>query len=86
MERVNDQDIDMMAKTAGNLPEFEQTVLYKSDQEKPKPVIVNTTAFNFDNKKVPIMAKKSKLPVEKLGASKPVPVKIIQDTPSAFKQ
>lgn len=53
MERVNDPDIDMMAKTAGNLPEFEQTVLYKSDQEKPKPVIVNTPAFNFDNKKVP---------------------------------
>jgi hypothetical protein len=52
MERVNDQDLDMMAKTAGNLPEFEQTVLYKPDTEKPKPVIVNTTAFNFDNKKV----------------------------------
>lgn len=52
MERVNDQDLDMMAKTAGDLPEFEQTVLYKSDQEKPKPVIVNTAAFNFDNKKV----------------------------------
>jgi hypothetical protein len=28
------------------------------------------------------MAKKSKLPVEKLGTTKPVPVKIIQDTPS----
>jgi hypothetical protein len=52
MERVNDPDLDMMAKTAGDLPEFEQTVLYKSDQEKPKPVIVNTAAFNFDNKKV----------------------------------
>lgn len=57
MERVNDPDIDMMAKTAGDLPEFEQTALYKSDQEKPKPVIVNTVRvdsnFNFDNKKVP---------------------------------
>ena len=52
MERVNDPDLDMMAKTAGDLPEFENTVLYKSDQEKPKPVIVNATAFNFDNKKV----------------------------------
>ena len=52
MERVNDPDLDMMAKTAGDLPEFEQTVLYKPDNEKPKPVIVNTTAFNFDNKKV----------------------------------
>lgn len=31
------------------------------------------------------MAKKSKLPVEKLGASKPVPVRIIQDTPSTAK-
>jgi hypothetical protein len=27
------------------------------------------------------MAKKAKLPVEKLGASKPVPVKIVNDTP-----
>lgn len=48
MERVNDPDLDMMAKTAGDLPQFEQTVLYKSDQEKPKPVIVNTHAINFD--------------------------------------
>jgi hypothetical protein len=40
MERVNDPDLDMMAKTAGNLPEFEQTVLYKPDTEKPKPVII----------------------------------------------
>lgn len=54
MERVNDPDIDMMAKTAGNLPEFEQTVLYKPDNEKPKPVIINSPRldFNFDNKKV----------------------------------
>ena len=48
MERVNDPDLDMMAKTAGDLPQFEQTILYKSDQEKPKPVIVNTPAINFD--------------------------------------
>jgi hypothetical protein len=54
MERINDPDLDLMAKTAGDLPEFENTVLYKSDQEKPKPVIVNTVKsdFNFDNKKV----------------------------------
>ncbi len=54
MERVNDKDLDMMAKTAGDLPEFEQTVLYKSDQEKPKPVIVNTPKIDFDynNRKV----------------------------------
>lgn len=42
LERVNDPQLDMMAKTAGNLPEFEQTILYKKDNEKPKPVIVNT--------------------------------------------
>lgn len=51
MERVNDVDLDMMGKTAG-LPEYEQTVLYKSDQEKPKPVIVNTpqiSDFSFDS-------------------------------------
>jgi len=51
MERVNDVDLDMMGKTA-KLPEFEQTVLYKSDQEKPKPVIVNTPKiedFKFDS-------------------------------------
>ena len=48
MERINDPDIDMMAKTAGNMPEFEQTVLYKSDQEKPKPVIINTLKIDFD--------------------------------------
>jgi len=54
MERVNDTDLDMMAKTAGDLPQFEQTVLYKPDTEKPKPVIVNTPAidFNFNSKKV----------------------------------
>lgn len=54
MERVNDKDLDMMAKTAGDLPEFEQIVLYKSDQEKPKPVIVNTPKIDFDynNRKV----------------------------------
>lgn len=51
MERVNDQDLDLMSKTAG-LPDFQNTVLYKSDQEKPKPVIVNTPSiadFNFDS-------------------------------------
>lgn len=48
MERVNDLDIDMTAKIAGDLPEFEQTVLYKSDQEKPKPIIINTPKIDFD--------------------------------------
>lgn len=48
MERVNDQDLDMMAKTAGDMPTFEQTVLYKPDTELPKPVIVNTPKIDFD--------------------------------------
>lgn len=54
MERVNDKDLDMMAKTAGNLPEFEQTILYKPDTEKPKQVIINTPKidFDFNSKKV----------------------------------
>lgn len=54
MERVNDPDLDMMAKTAGDLPHFEQTVLYKPDTELPKPVIVNTPKidFDFNSKKV----------------------------------
>ncbi len=51
LERTNDGDLDMLAKTAqGGLPEFEQTVLYKPDTEKPKPVILNS--FDFNNKKV----------------------------------
>lgn len=54
LERVNDPDLDMMAKTAGDLPQFEQTVLYKPDTELPKPVIVNTPKidFDFNSKKV----------------------------------
>lgn len=48
MERVNDEQLDMMAKTAGNLPEFEQTILYKKDDEKPKPIIVNSPKIDFD--------------------------------------
>jgi hypothetical protein len=53
MERVNDKDIDMMGKQAG-LPEFENTPLYKTDTDLPKPVIVNTPKidFNFDSKRV----------------------------------
>jgi len=51
MERINDADLNMMGKTA-QLPEFENTILYKPDDEKPKPVIVNTTAFNFDEIKM----------------------------------
>lgn len=53
MERVNDPDLNMMAKTA-NLPDFEQTVLYKPDNEKPKPVIIDSPRidFDFNSKKV----------------------------------
>lgn len=47
MERVNDANLDFMGKTAG-LPEFQNTVLYKPDNENPKPVIVNTPAIDFD--------------------------------------
>jgi len=52
MERVNDQQLNLMGKQAG-LPEYESTPLYKSDQEKPKPVIINTPKidFNFDSKR-----------------------------------
>lgn len=47
LERVNDPQLGDMAKAAGNLPEFEQTILYKTDQEKPKPIIINTTKLNL---------------------------------------
>lgn len=47
MERVNDVNLDMMGKTAG-LAEYKDTVLYKADDEKPKPIIVNTPKINFD--------------------------------------
>lgn len=50
MERVNDPQLDMMAKSAnGELPEFEQTILYKPDTEKPKPVIINTPRLDLKN-------------------------------------
>ncbi len=53
LERVNDEGLNLMGKQAG-LPEYENTVLYKSDQEKPKPIILNTPKidFNFDSKRV----------------------------------
>ena len=40
MERVNDVDLMDLGRAA-MLPEYEKTVLYKSDQEKPTPIIVN---------------------------------------------
>lgn len=52
MERVNDQQLSEMGKAAG-LTEFENTILYKADTEKPKPIILNTPKidFNFDSKR-----------------------------------
>src|SRR4051812_39706072 len=41
MERTNDQQVAAIGQQAG-LPEFEQTVLYKPDNELPKPIIVDT--------------------------------------------
>lgn len=53
MERVNDPNLDMMGKMAG-LPEFENTPLYKTDTELPKPIIINQikSDFNFDSKRI----------------------------------
>lgn len=47
LERVNDEELIMMGQAAG-LPEFESTPLYKPDTEKPKPIIANTPAIDFD--------------------------------------
>lgn len=46
MERTNDEQLSEMGKMAG-LTAFENTVLYKSDNEKPKPIIVNTPKLDF---------------------------------------
>jgi hypothetical protein len=40
MERTNDEQLSDLGRAA-MLPEYEKTVLYKSDQEKPTPIIVN---------------------------------------------
>jgi len=45
MERTNDDQLIAIGKAAG-LPEFEQTVLYKGDTEKPKPLIINTPKYD----------------------------------------
>lgn len=47
MERTNDEQLHSMG-TMANLPEFQNTVLYKPDNEKPKPVIINTPKIDFD--------------------------------------
>ena len=52
MERINDPQLEIMGKMA-KLPDFSETPLYKADDEKPKPVIINTPKidFNFDSKR-----------------------------------
>lgn len=45
MERTNDPQLNVMAQAAG-LPEFQNTILYKHDDEKPKPIIINTPKFD----------------------------------------
>jgi len=52
MERVNDIDLMDLGRAA-MLPEYEKSPLYKADTEKPKPVIINSTAFNFDSTRKP---------------------------------
>ena len=47
MERVNDKDLDMMAKAAGDVPHLEAPCPFKDDNELPKPVIVNTPKLDF---------------------------------------
>lgn len=51
-ERTNDEQVNAMGAQAG-LAEFQNTPLYTPDNIKPKPVIINTPAidFNFDSKR-----------------------------------
>jgi hypothetical protein len=53
LERTNDEQVNTMGAQA-SLPDFMNTPLYKPDNEKPKPVIINSPRldFSFDNKKV----------------------------------
>ena len=44
-ERTNDEQVNAIGKMAG-LPEFEKTILYKADNEKPKPIIINTPKYD----------------------------------------
>lgn len=46
MERTNDEGVNLLGKSAG-LPEFENTILYKDDTEKPKPIVINTPKLDF---------------------------------------
>ena len=47
LERTNDEQLNEMGKLA-SLPEYENTVLYKPDNELPKPVIINTPKLDFN--------------------------------------
>lgn len=44
-ERINDEQLKELGTLAG-LPEFENTPLYKPDNEVPKPIIINSEKFN----------------------------------------
>lgn len=49
LERTNDQQLTELGTQAG-LPDFMNSPLYKPDNEKPKPVIVNTPRIDFSKK------------------------------------
>ena len=53
MERINDEQVNVMGAQAG-LAEFTNTPIFKPDNEKPKPIILNTPKidFQFDSKRV----------------------------------
>lgn len=46
MERINDEHTNAIGAQAG-LVEFTNTPLYTPDNDKPKPVVVNTTKIDF---------------------------------------
>lgn len=50
LERTNDEQINMMAQTAG-IPELMQAVPFKHDDAKPKPLIINGAPFDFNSKR-----------------------------------
>ncbi len=53
-ERINDEGVNTLGAMAG-LPEFQNTPLYNPDNEKPKPIIINSPKldFDFNSKRLP---------------------------------
>lgn len=51
LERTNDEQLNQMGQAAG-LPEFEKTILYKPDNEKPKPIIVDTRKIDHGQEEI----------------------------------